>query len=150
MSDDSNQFFIEMNGKDINKIATIRLQNKILNADGKHYENNRNEKFFYITDKKIAELIFDTYGNPLNRQILEYASIPHTIMEISSNCIGSQTTSYRRILKLIENGFLIPLDVGKKWKGKKSIRFVSTCTNVYLHVSVGSLMVLIQFQNFLQ
>ena len=62
-----------------------------------------------IKDQSQVELILRCYADLGNRKILEAASsASKTIMEILNTCKVPQTSAYRKIITLIENGLLTP------------------------------------------
>ena len=144
----NNQFSIRMSSRDIDKITTNHLRNKLVNSV-KEYENPFEIKFFDITDLRMRNLIIDTYANVLNRQILACTTRkPHTIMEIIFQCNEPQTTVYRKIADLIDNDFLIQVDCGYKETNKKISRYMSTFKNVHLDIlENGQTAIKVQFSD---
>ena len=149
MLDQDVGFSVNRTGSNIDRITTIHLRNKLVNAVREH-QGSFDEKFFEITDKQMSDSIINTYGDELNREILRLVtSTPHTVMEIISKCNDPQTSIYRRILKLIKNDFLIQVDSGRKERSKESKRYMSTFRNVFFHISEdGNSKVMTQLQTW--
>jgi hypothetical protein len=142
------QFSVRMSGKDIDKITTGQLRNKLVNSI-KEYHNSYDIKFFNITDLKIRDLIINTYAKSCNRQILACTTAkPNTIMEIIFQCDEPQTTVYRKIADLIEDGFLIQVDCGQKETNKKINRYMATFKTVHLDIfEDGNISIKVQFSD---
>jgi len=101
----------------------------------REYQNIQDDKWIKITDPSSTNQIMNTYGDTLNRQILNHvASTPDTVMGIVSQCGIPQTTGYSKIMGLMEFGFLVQYDIIEK-KGKMINRYISLFKELQISIS---------------
>ena len=102
----------------------------------KKYQDDHNNNWLEISDPAATNLIMNTLGDVLNRQILGcVTSEPKTVMKIVSECKIPQTTGYSKIMGLIEYRFLIPYDTVQKIKGRQVNRYFSTLKELRIGMS---------------
>jgi predicted transcriptional regulator len=90
--------------------------------------------FITIEDLSHIELILRTYADVDKRKILELISVtPKSIMKISEACDIPQSTAYRKILSLIENGLIVPNGLVFK-HGKKMIKYQPLFEEVAINI----------------
>lgn len=124
---------LEAKAKDAS-VTLVKLRNILVNSV-REYQNTQN-KWFSITDPVAINLIMNTYGDTLNRQILaSVASRPNTVMGIVTQCDIPQTTGYSKIMGLIENEFLIRYDTLQKNKTRHIHRYLSTFRELQVNIS---------------
>ena len=131
------QLTSDSNGSKMDAYANVSLDNlrNMLVKSVKEYQNIQDGKWIRITDPVSTNLIMNTYGDTLNRQILNcVASVPDTVMGIVSKCAIPQTTGYSKIMGLTEFGFLIQYDMVDK-KGKMINRYISIFKELQIHIS---------------
>ncbi|WP_428326541.1 hypothetical protein [Nitrosopumilus sp.] len=65
------------------------------------------DAWYKLRDEKLSELILQSFGDPEKKAILESATeTPKIINEIIKDCNLSQTSGYRKINNLIDDGLL--------------------------------------------
>ncbi len=115
-------------------VSLVNLRNMLVRSV-REYQNIQDDKWIKITDPSSTNLIINTYGDEINRQILNYVtSNPDTVMEIVSRCGIPQTTGYSKIMSLMEHGFLVQYDIIEK-KGKMINRYICIFKELQIHMS---------------
>ncbi len=108
--------------------------------------------WIYLKDRSIIDTIVRTYGDALNRKILNAcASRPRNMMEIIAVTKIPQTTCYRKITSLMRDNFLFVHHMVPRRGGKQIIRYMSSFKEIQFHVSEKRELVRVKFQEtFLQ
>ena len=100
-----------------------------------------------ISDPAMVDTIVSTYGNALNRKILNScATKPHTMMEILKAIKMPQTTGYRRTIYLIKGQFLFSHNEVHSG-GKQIKRYLSTFKEIEFHISKDQELIRVKFQS---
>lgn len=130
-------------------ISLGKMRN-ILVSSVREYQNIQDDRWIKITDLVSVNLIMNTYGDKINRQILScVASNPDTVMGIVSQCSIPQTTGYSKIMGLMEFEFLIPYDMVQK-KSKQVSRYISTFKELQIDISENQVVIRARPSDFLQ
>ncbi len=92
-------------------------------------------KLIAIKDKSIISLILHSYADEDKKKILNTTvNKPRIILDIISTCKLPQTSSYRKINSLIQNGLLIPDgEISRKY-GKIVTKYVSLFENLEINI----------------
>ncbi|HXX05282.1 MAG TPA: hypothetical protein VEJ68_00505 [Candidatus Bathyarchaeia archaeon] len=90
--------------------------------------------FITIEDQSHMELILKSYADIDKRKILETTyDASKSIMEIFDSCNVPQTSAYRKVTSLIEDGLLIP-DTSVFRHGRKITKYRSIFENVEINI----------------
>ena len=126
----------------------LRIFRKILSIE----KNKRTESSITIKDPRIAKMVFESYGDPAKKVILdillnESKSIPETIIESKL----PQASTYRRARELIRDGLITMVGHSKAKDGRKVNEYETTFNKATFEVQDKNLSVSIKLQNrFLQ
>ena len=92
-------------------------------------------KSVIIKDKSIISLILRSYADEDKKKILNVtANKPRIILNIINTCKLPQTSSYRKINSLINNGLLIPDGQIPRKFGKKVTKYISLFENLEINI----------------
>lgn len=126
------------------------LRNVLISSIREH-QDIRDDKWIKITDTRSADLILSTYGDTVNRQILNcVSSNPDTVMGIVSQCGIPQTTGYSKIIALVEYEFLVPYDMIQKKKSKQVSRYISMFKELQIGIVGNQIVIRAKLSDFLQ
>ena len=127
----------------------LRIFKKILSVEKK---NKRSESNITIKDPRIAKIVFESYGDPTKKVILdillnESKSIPKAIAESKL----PQASTYRRARELIHDGLITMVGHSKASDGRKVNEYETTFNKATFEIQDKNLSVSIKLQNrFLQ
>lgn len=123
--------------------SLLHMRNKIVETARDQISSG----WIEISDPAMVDTIVSTYGNALNRKILNScATKPHTMMEILKAIKTPQTTGYRRTIYLIKGQFLFSHHEVQSG-GKRIRRYLSTFKEVEFHISKDQELIRVKFQN---
>ena len=130
-------------GKNSTKIE-MKIFKKVMVIEKKEKE----EASITIKDFKTAKKIFESYGDPVKKNILELLqkqskTIPETIDEIKL----PQASTYRRVKELIQDGLLTMVGHTKASDGRKVSEYTATLNRAIFDVQDKGLFVKINLQN---
>jgi hypothetical protein len=124
----------------------VQIRNRLVEATKAQSEPG--SLWVNITDTVMADAIMTTYGDALNRKILDSCvSEPHTIMEILNITKISQTTGYRRLLLLIKDNFLVSHHMVQRSGAKQVSSYISTFKEIEFRMSQNQELVRVKFQD---
>lgn len=107
------------------------------------YNNN---KLVTIKDKSIISLILHSYADEDKKKILNItANKPRIILDIISVCKLPQTSSYRKINSLINDGLLIPNGEIPRRYGKIVTKYISLFENLEISIIKNDISVKAKF-----
>lgn len=112
------------------------LEKKILkNIFTLEQTRDRDYEWIAIEDKILTKIILEAFGDEEKKKIL-MASIdePRVISEIFSVCTVTQTSGYRKINSLIDNGLLVPCGYISSSYGRKINKYISIFQNVKIEI----------------
>lgn len=109
--------------------------NVLLNELEKSKKNfDFNDGFITIESPSHMELILESYADADKRKILEItAGTAKSIMEILNTCDIPQTSAYRKVTMLINEGMIIPHGCSFK-HGRKITKYKSIFENVEINM----------------
>lgn len=97
-----------------------------------------------IKDSHISSTILQAFGDPEKKKILESVSeTPKIIADILSDCKLAQTSGYRKINQLIDEGLLVVADQVNK-DNKKINKYVSVINNVKINIEKNNVIIDLQ------
>lgn len=140
----------EISKESVDDARIWQLRNRLLDAIKATTPKERG--WFEMKDPSIVDAIVSTYGNSLNRKILNScSSMPHTVMEILAITKIPQTTGYRRIMSLIKDNFLFAHHTFQRKGGKQIVRYLSMFKEIEFQMSENQELIRVKFQeNFLK
>jgi len=97
-----------------------------------------------ITDSHVNATILQAFGDPEKKKILESVSdTPKIIADILKKCNLPQTSGYRKINSLIDDGLLVQSDQVIK-DNKKINKYVCILTNLKINIEKNKIVVDVQ------
>ena len=97
-----------------------------------------------ITDSHVNATILQAFGDPEKKKILESVSdAPKIIADILKECNLPQTSGYRKINSLIDDGLLVQSDQVIK-DNKKINKYVCILTNLKINIEKNKIVVDVQ------
>jgi len=116
----------------------------IMLLDSKSLEN---ELYITIKDKNLTMLILETFGDEMKKEMINCVSDRGlTIYDILKKCNIPQTTGYRKIKTLIENGFLAIHGYSTSSDGKKIPKYTSIFENIKIGIEKNNVLVSIKLK----
>ena len=121
------------------------LESKFLQNICKVKTKSKGSNWFTIDDSKIAQVILESFGDD------DKSSIIHSVIDeqkiisgILENCKIPQTSGYRKINQLIEDGILIPAGFETSNDGRKVVKYQALFDNVKINIIKNKVSVDIQ------
>jgi len=131
--------------------GTDALEKKFLQSICKTKESERKDKWVTIEEKVIGQKILEAYGDDERASIINAVlDKPLIIFDILSKCKIPQTSGYRKINSLINDGLLITKGFAVAEDGKKVKKYGSLFDNVRINIVKNKVVVdvLLSKQNF--
>jgi len=94
-----------------------------------------------IKKKSFAWLIVKTYADSDQKKILDAAQKPRIICDIIDKCNLPQTSTYRKMNLLIQNGLLVPYGSMVMKHGKVVTRYVSLFENLEINIEKNNILI---------
>ena len=105
------------------------------------------EGWIIISDSSINSTIIQTFGDLEKKKIIESViSVPKIMYEIIKECDLPQTSGYRKINALINDGFLIPTEFEIK-ENKKIFKYICTFKNLKIDINSNQIKVSVQLND---
>ena len=89
-----------------------------------------------VKDRHLAEMILKTFADADKKLILDYVrDKPETIPKTLSSCNLPNTSGYRKMNQLIEDGFVIPVGMTESFEGKRAILYQSIIHKIQININ---------------
>lgn len=106
-----------------------------------------NEDWIIISDPSINSIIMQTFGDLEKKKIIDSViSVPKIMYEIIKECNLPQTSGYRKINALINDGFLSPTEFEIK-ENKKIFKYICTFKNLKIDINSNKIKVSVQLND---
>lgn len=106
-----------------------------------------NEEWITISDPNINSIIIQTFGDLEKKKIIESTiSTSKISYEIIRECNLPQTSGYRKINALIDDGFLIPTEFEVK-ENKKIFKYTCIFKNLKIDINSNKIKVSVQLND---
>ena len=99
-----------------------KIFKKILSIDS----NTKTESTITIKDPNVARIIFESYGDPAKKTILDLLNKPQSIPEAIAKSNLPKASAYNRIKEMIQDGLLTLSGHTKATDGRKVSEYVAT------------------------
>ena len=94
------------------------------------------ETWITIRDKHLAEMILKTYADADKKLILDLIrENAETIPKILGLCNLPNTSGYRKMNQLIEEGFVVPIGLAESFEGKRAILYKSLIQKIQISIN---------------
>lgn len=121
------------------------LEAKFIQNICKVKTKTKSNNWFTIDDSKISQVILESFGDDDKSAIINSVMDDQKIIsEILSNCKIPQTSGYRKINQLIDDGILIPTGFEASVDGRKVIKYQTLFDNVKINIIKNKISVDIQ------
>ena len=121
----------------------------ILLLESKSAKNN--DIYITIKDSSLTMLLLETFGDEIKKNMMNCVTDKQlTIYEILQKCDIPQTSGYRKIKQLIENGFLTIQGYSTSSDGKKIPKYTSIFENIKINIEKNSVLVSIKIKKDFQ
>jgi len=97
-------------------------------------DSRSDSRWIEIKDRNLVMLILQAYADSDKKKILTAAEKPRIIMDIIDICKLPQTSTYRKIGSLMQNGLLIPCGHHPIKFGKVVTRYASLFENLEINI----------------
>ena len=112
--------------------------------------NKNKDSWITISDPVVNSIIIQTFGDLEKKKIIESVmNSPKIIYEIIKDCNLPQTSGYRKINVLIDDGFLIPIKFEIK-ENKRIYRYTSIFKNLKIDINSNKITVSVQLNELQQ
>ena len=123
---------------------TVNLHSLLHDLNASKKTQYHDDNYIKIDDPSLVALIIESYADAHKRKILEKTSdTSKTLMEMLHICKLPQTSAYRKIMSLIQQGLLIP-DGFTFSHGRKVIKYKSFFDRVGIDIFRNSVTVTVQ------
>ena len=128
--------------------SAAKMESRILKKVITVEKKGKEEPSILIKDPNTAKIIFEAYGDPVKKVILELLlkqpkSIPEAILQIKL----PQASTYRRAKELIRDGLLTMAGYTKASDGRKVSEYTATFNRATFDVQDKGLSVSVKLQN---
>ena len=94
------------------------------------------ETWITIRDKHLAETILKTCADADKKMILDFTrDHSETIPKILNLCNLPNTSGYRKMNQLIEDGFVVPTGLAESFEGKRAILYKSVIQKIQININ---------------
>ena len=114
---------------ELKKIENRLLRNFLL------IENQSSETWLVIMNRHLTELILKTFADEDKKMMLDFTRIKsETIPKILSLCNIPNTSGYRKMKQLIDDGFVIPDGMAETFEGRRALLYKSIIQKIQITI----------------
>jgi c-di-GMP-related signal transduction protein len=103
------------------------------------------QKWSTISDKDTIQFILEALGDDNKKNILTVANEPRIIPDILDVCSLPNTSGYRKIKELINDGMLVTCGFTTTNGGKKVDKYISIFDSIKINIIKNKIMIKVQF-----
>jgi hypothetical protein len=119
---------------DLKKIEDRLLKNFLL------IETRSSETWLVILNRYLTELILKTFADEDKKLILNFTGTKsETIPKILSLCNLPNTSGYRKMKQLIDDGFVIPDGLAETFEGRRAVLYKSIIQKIQITIDKGDI-----------
>lgn len=119
---------------DLKKIEDRLLKNFLL------IETHSSETWLVILNRHLTELILKTFADEDKKLILDFTRAKsETIPKILSLCNLPNTSGYRKMKQLIDDGFVIPDGLAETFEGRRAVIYKSIIQKIQITIDKGDI-----------
>lgn len=112
-----------------------KIEDKIL-RDFLAVETDASERWLVINNRHLTETILKTFADGDKKAILDLTrNSAETIPKILVLCNLPNTSGYRKMNQLIEDGFVSPTGLAETYEGKRAILYKSTIQKIQIIIN---------------
>ena len=126
---------------------TTNIESKIFKKILTVEDDTKNESTITIKDPSIAKEIFESYGDPAKKVILDLLNKPKSIPEAIAKSKLPKASAYNRIKEMIQDGLLTPAGYAKASDGRKVSEYVTTFNKAVFEIQNKDMIVNVNVQN---
>ncbi|MEM3064276.1 MAG: hypothetical protein QW177_02780 [Candidatus Nitrosotenuis sp.] len=115
---------------DFKKIEDMILKNFLTT------EEQLSETWLVIGNRALTELVLKTFADEDKKMILDFTrNKPETIPRILSLCNLPNTSGYRKVKQLIDDGFVIPTGMSETFEGRRALLYKSIIQKAQVYIN---------------
>lgn len=131
MKSSLNQFEIELRDIEDNVLRNFLTIEKTV----------KNDTWVLVRDNHLAEMILKTFADGDKKMILDFTrDQPETVPRILSLCNLPNTSGYRKMNQLINEGFIVPVGLAESFEGKRAILYKSLIQKIQITINKDSVL----------
>ena len=109
---------------------------------------NTDEEWMTIRDPNIAKTILETFGDEDKKKIISVLmNEPHIVSEVLEICNLPQTSGYRKMNRMISDGFLTVEGYSTTIDGKRINKYASIFENIKIDIIKNNVIVKVKLKN---
>jgi hypothetical protein len=94
------------------------------------------DTWLVVKDMHLTEIILKTFADSDKKQILDcIRDSPGTIPKTLSSCNLPNTSGYRKMNQLIEDGFVVPTGLTESFEGKRALLYKSIIQKIQIIIN---------------
>lgn len=99
-------------------------------------DSNSSDLWLVIRNKHLAELVLKTFADEDKKLILDRTrEKSETIPNLLTQCNLPNTSGYRKVKQLIDDGFIIPVGLAESFEGKRAILYESAIQKIQISIN---------------
>ena len=126
---------------------TTNIESKIFKKILTVEADTKNASTITIKDPSTAKEIFESYGDPAKKIILDLLNKPKSIPEAIAKSKLPKASAYNRIKEMIQDGLLTPAGYAKASDGRKVSEYVATFNKAVFEIQNKDMVVNVNVQN---
>lgn len=99
-------------------------------------DSNSSDLWLVIRNKHLAELVLKTFADEDKKLILDRTrEKSETVPNLLTQCNLPNTSGYRKVKQLIDDGFIIPVGLAESFEGKRAILYESAIQKIQISIN---------------